>query len=147
MTPYPAPAPIPSQELTALVGSKWCETHQTLVVALDKKHLNPKEAMHKIWAICPDYNLVIVDDFVDVNNLSDVAWRALGNTDWRRDLEISRDTIDHYASGDLPRSFIGLDATSKTAEDGHPRGWPEEIFMTDDIVKKVDERWSAYGLQ
>jgi 4-hydroxy-3-polyprenylbenzoate decarboxylase len=147
MKPYPAPAPVPAAKLTALVGAKWCETNQTLIVALDKTHLKPKEAMHKIWAICPDYNLIILDEFVDVNNLSDVAWRALGNTDWRRDLEFSIGTADHYASSDLPRSFIGLDATSKTAEDGHPRGWPEEIFMSADIIKKVDERWSAYGLQ
>ncbi len=147
LAPYSAPAPIPGEKLTALVGSKWCETHQTLVIALDKTHLKPKETMHKIWDLCPDYNLVILDAFVDVNNLSDVAWRALGNTDWQRDLEFSRDNIDHYASSDQPRTFIGLDATSKTAEDGHPRGWPEEIFMSDDIIKKVDERWSAYGLQ
>jgi 4-hydroxy-3-polyprenylbenzoate decarboxylase len=147
INPYPAPAPIPSEKLTALVGSKWCETHQTLIVALDKSHLKPKEAMHKIWELCPDYNLIILDAFVDVNNLSDVAWRALGNTDWRRDLEFSTGLVDHYASGDLPRSFIGLDATSKTAEDGHPRGWPEEIKMTDDIIKKVDKGWSGYGLQ
>ncbi len=146
MKPYPAPAPIPADKLTALVGSKWCETHQTLVVALDKTHLKPKEAMRKIWELCPDYNLVILDDFVDVNNLSDVAWRALGNTDWRRDIAFSSGDVDHYASSDQPRSFIGLDATSKTVEDGHPRGWPEEIEMSADIIKKVDERWSAYGL-
>jgi 4-hydroxy-3-polyprenylbenzoate decarboxylase len=147
MKSYPAPAPIPAEKLTALVGSQWCETHQTLVIALDKTHLNPKEVIHKIWELCPDYNLVIVDAFVDVNNLSDVAWRALGNTDWRRDIAFSRGEVDHYASADQPRSFIGLDATSKTAEDGHPRGWPEEIAMTPEIVKKVDERWSVYGLK
>jgi len=144
---YPAPAPIPAEKLTALIGSKWCETHQTLIIALDKTRLKPKEAMRKIWEICPDYNLVIVDSFVDINNLSDVAWRALGNTDWRRDIAFSGGEVDHYASGDLPRSFIGLDATSKTAEDGHPRGWPEEIEMSADIIQKVDERWSTYGLQ
>ncbi len=144
---YPAPAPIASEKLTAIVGCKWCETHQTIVVALDKTRLKPKEAMRQIWAICPDYNLLILDDFVDVNNLSDAAWRALGNTDWRRDIAFSGGEVDHYASGDLPRSFIGLDATSKTSHDGHPRGWPEEIEMSADIVQKVDERWSSYGLQ
>ncbi len=147
MTAYPAPAPIPSEQLTALVGSKWRETHQTLLVALDKKTHQPKEAMRKIWELCPDYNLIILDDFVDVNNLSDAAWRALGNTDWHRDVAFSGGEIDHYASGDLPRSFIGIDATSKGAEDGHPRGWPVEIFMSPDVVKKVDERWATYGLR
>lgn len=147
LKPFPAPATIPADKLTALVGEKWCETHQTIVIALDKKLIRPKDAMRKVWEICPDYNLVILDDFVDVNNLSDVAWRALGNTDWQRDVAFSHGTIDHYASSDQPRSFIGLDATSKSADDGHPRGWPEEIFMDAAIVKKVDERWSAYGLQ
>lgn len=143
---HPAPAPIPVEQLNALVGSKWCETHQTLLVALDKKQMKPKEAMRKIWEICPDYNVVILDSFVDVNHLSDAAWRALGNTDWHRDVAFSQGDIDHYANSDLPRSFIGLDATSKNAEDGHPRGWPDEIFMSPEIVKKVDERWSTYGL-
>lgn len=144
--PNPAPAPIPVEQLNALVGSKWCETHQTLLVALDKKQMKPKEAMRKIWEICPDYNVIILDSFVDVNNLSDAAWRALGNTDWNRDIAFSQGDIDHYANSDLPRSFIGLDATSKNAEDGHPRGWPNEIFMSPEIVKKVDGRWSTYGL-
>lgn len=146
LAPFPAPAPVAAAQLTALVGEKWCETHQTLVIGLDKTRMKPKEAMHKIWAICPDYNLVILDSFVDVNNLSDAAWRALGNTDWRRDIVFSGGSVDHYAKSDQPRSFIGLDATSKTTEDGHPRGWPDEIFMSADIIKKVDERWSAYGL-
>ncbi len=147
LEPFPTPAPVPGEKLTALVGNKWCATHQTLVVAIDKTHLKPEEAMHKIWEICPDFNLVILDAFVDVNNLSNVAWRALGNTDWQRDLLFGVGTVDHYASSDQPRSFIGVDATTKTAEDGHPRGWPEEIAMTADIVKKVDERWSAYGFR
>ena len=147
LKPFPAPAVIPADKLTALVGEKWRETHQTIVIALDKKQMRPKDTMRKVWEICPDYNVVILDHFVDVNNLSDVAWRALGNTDWQRDVAFSHGTIDHYASSDQPRSFIGLDATSKGADDGHPRGWPEEIFMDAAIVKKVDERWSAYGLQ
>jgi 4-hydroxy-3-polyprenylbenzoate decarboxylase len=102
--------------------------------------------MHKLWALCPDHNLVLVDDFVEVNNLSDVAWRALGNTDWRRDVLIHRGPIDPYDHSDAPRGHIGIDATTKNAEDGHPRGWPEEIFMSPEITDKVTRRWPEYGL-
>ncbi len=146
MKPYPPPAPVAAEKLTALVGNKWCETHQTLVIALDKAQIKPKDAMKKIWEICPDYNLVILDHFVDVHNLSDVAWRALGNTDWQRDMLISRGAIDHYAErNDEARAHIGLDATSKDASDGHPRGWPEEIWMSPEMVERVNRRWTEYG--
>jgi 4-hydroxy-3-polyprenylbenzoate decarboxylase len=146
MTPFPPPAPVPTEPLTALVGNQWRETHQTLLVTLDKQQMSPKEAMHKIWAICPDYNLVILDQTVDVHNLSEVAWRTLGNVDWRRDLEISTGTVDHFdMDTSKPRGHIGIDATAKAKHDGHPRGWPKEIFMSTEIVERVNRRWSEYG--
>jgi 4-hydroxy-3-polyprenylbenzoate decarboxylase len=144
--PFPAAAALPGEAITQLVGSRWCETHGTLIVALDKQQHPPKDTMHKLWALCPDHNLVLVDDFVEVNNLSDVAWRALGNTDWRRDVLIHRGPIDPYDHSDAPRGHIGIDATTKNAEDGHPRGWPEEIFMSPEITDKVTRRWPEYGL-
>lgn len=147
MQSFPAPAPIPADKLTALVGNGWRESQQTLLVALNKKQVTPKEAMRKIWDICPDYNLVILDSNVDVNNPSDVAWRALGNVDWRRDIVISTGDIDHYAPGGNQRGHMGIDATSKGAENGHPRGWPEEIFMSAEVVERVTKRWQEYGLQ
>ncbi len=145
-TAFPAPAPLDSARITALVGERWRETQGTLLVAYDKTSLRPHDAMQQLWAICPDRNLILLDSNVDVNNLSDVAWRALGNTDWRRDVQISGG-IDHYAPPDAARGQIGIDATSKTAVDGHPRGWPEEIFMSPEIVERVTRRWKEYGLK
>jgi 4-hydroxy-3-polyprenylbenzoate decarboxylase len=145
LKPFPPPPPIPSEQVTALVGEQWRETHQTLMVALDKSQMKPKAAMRALWEICPDYNLVILDHKVDVNNLSDVAWRTLGNVDWQRDLEV-KGGIDHYAPADSPRGAVGIDATSKDATDGHPRGWPEEIFMSPEVIKKIDAKWAEYGI-
>ncbi len=145
MKPFPALQPLPTAEINAVVGERWREAYGTLLVALDKRQLKAKDAMHKLWAVCPDRNVVILDADVDLENLSDVAWRALGNTDWRRDMVINGD-IDHYAPADSARGQIGLDATSKNADDGHPRGWPEEIFMATDVVERVNRRWSEYGL-
>lgn len=147
LTPFPTPAPIPNDAVNALVGQNWRETHGTLLVALDKTQQTPKAAMRALWEICPDYNIVILDHDVDVNNLSDVAWRTLGNVDWRRDSEISTGAIDHYAPADSKRGHIGIDATSKNAADGHPRGWPEELFMSPEIVERVDQKWKSYGIK
>jgi len=91
-------------------------------------------------------NIVALDSFVDVHNLSDAAWRALGNVDWRRDIAIQGGPIDHFAGDDGPRGQIGIDATIKTAEDGHPRGWPVEIAMSEEVRRRVDEKWPEYGI-
>jgi 4-hydroxy-3-polyprenylbenzoate decarboxylase len=147
MTPFPEPAPVPEDKVTALVGDKWQMTHQTLLVALDKTRLKPKDAMRALWEIYPDVNIVILNVFVDVKNLSEVAWRTLGNVDWRRDIEILDGGIDHFAPADSPRGQIGIDATMKTAEDGHPRGWPEEIEMSGEIKALVDKKWKDYGIK
>ncbi len=148
VTPFPLPAPIPAEQVTALVGDKWLEKYQTIIVALDKSKLKPHEAMRKLWEICLDYNIVVLDHNVDIHNLSDVAWRALGNTDWRRDIEILGGPINPYdTDAKQSRGQIGIDATSKSAADGHPRGWPEEIFMSPEIVARVNERWAEYGVE
>ncbi|MEO8607809.1 MAG: menaquinone biosynthesis decarboxylase [Chloroflexota bacterium] len=147
MTPYPAPTPVDLDAVNKLVGEKWFFSHQTIIVALDKSQLKPKDAMAALWKLCPDYNLIIVDHDVDVKNLSDVAWRALGNTDWRRDARISTGEVDHFAPADGQRGYIGIDATEKDAADGHPRGWPEEIFMSPEVVALVDKKWKSYGIK
>jgi 4-hydroxy-3-polyprenylbenzoate decarboxylase len=147
MTPFAPPAPIPTEEVTKLVGENWRETRQTLIVALDKNRISPKEAMRALWKIAPDYNIVILDADVDVNNLSDVAWRTLGNVDWRRDILIITGEVDHFAPADGKRGYIGIDATSKIEADGHPRPWPEELFMSPEIVALVDQKWKQYGIK
>ena len=52
-TPYSPPAPLRADEVTALVGENWRETHQTLVVALDKSRCGAKEAMQFIVEAVP----------------------------------------------------------------------------------------------
>lgn len=146
--PFPAPAPISNDTITAMFGTQWALWQDSLlIVALDKARCTPQEAMEAVWKVAPDKNVLVLDANVDVNNLSDVAWRALGNVDWRRDIVIHGGPINPYdLRPDAPRGQIGIDATSKGAEDGHPRGWPEELFMSPEIVARVNERWTSYGI-
>jgi 4-hydroxy-3-polyprenylbenzoate decarboxylase len=41
---------------------------------------------------------------------------------------------------------MGIDATKKWPEEGHPRQWPDEIEMSPEVKALVDKRWREYGL-
>ena len=93
--------------------------------------------------------LIVVDDDVDVQDLSYTAWRVLNNVDWKRDTVFADgplDALDHAANWPRYGSKMGIDATRKTREEGMMRDWPDEIFMSDEIKKLVDSRWKEYGL-
>ncbi len=93
--------------------------------------------------------IVVVDDWVDVHNLSQVAWQALGNVDWSRDVVITDGPVDHLDHASYHHSFggkIGVDATAKLPEEGYLRGWPEVIRMTPQVKARIDEIWSSLGI-
>jgi 4-hydroxy-3-polyprenylbenzoate decarboxylase len=80
--------------------------------------------------------VVVVDSYVDVHALGEVAFRAFGNTDPVRDGALLGE------HGQL----LCLDATTKLAGEGYTRDWPADIVMTEAIKQRVDERWEQYGI-
>lgn len=93
--------------------------------------------------------IIVVDDDVDVHNLSYSAWRILNNVDWKRDVLITEgpvDALDHSSSFPRYGSKMGIDATRKSREEGMMRDWPDEIEMSDEIKKLVDRKWKSYGI-
>jgi len=92
--------------------------------------------------------LLMVDADVDVHNLSEVAWRVSANVDWRRDVVVVDgpvDALDHASPQPNYGGKIGLDATRKGPADGHPRPWPNDIVMSAEVRRLVEERWREYG--
>ena len=88
------------ERLNRLVGDNWsipCDG--VLIVAADKSQRRVREWFGALWRVCPDANLIVLDQGVDVRNLSEVAWRTLGNVDWRRDILINSGPVDHFAQG------------------------------------------------
>lgn len=93
--------------------------------------------------------LVIVDDFIDVQNPQEVWWYALNNIDPERDVRFSMgpmDDLDHSARGPAFGSKMGIDGTRKWAEEGFTRPWPEVIEMSTEVKVKVDELWARLNL-
>jgi 4-hydroxy-3-polyprenylbenzoate decarboxylase len=127
--------------------------HNLIIVSIKKRYPgHPFKVCYGLWGLglmMLTKAIVVVDEDVDVHNLSEVAWRVLGNVDWRRDVTIVDGPTDQLDHSSLRESFggkIGIDATAKDAGDGHDRGWPGELVMSPEIQALVDQKWSSYGL-
>ena len=128
--------------------------HNAALISIKKSYPgHAKKIIHGLWGkgqMMFAKLLIIVDDDVDVQNISYTAWRVLNNVDWKRDVVISDgplDDLDHAASFPRYGSKMGIDATRKTREEGMTRDWPDELFMSDEIKRLVDSRWKEYGLE
>ena len=56
------------------------------------------------------------------------------------------DLLDHAAPVCCVGHKMGIDATRKFPEEGHPREWPDEMLMSDEVIARVSKRWSEYGI-
>jgi 4-hydroxy-3-polyprenylbenzoate decarboxylase len=126
--------------------------HNAALISIKKSYPgHAKKIIHGLWGkgqMMFSKLLIIVDDDVDVQDISYTAWRVLNNVDWKRDIIISEgplDDLDHSASWPRYGSKMGVDATRKTREEGMTREWPKELFMSEEIQKRVTERWKEYG--
>ncbi|MDC7221084.1 MAG: menaquinone biosynthesis decarboxylase [Spirochaetales bacterium] len=94
--------------------------------------------------------IIVVDDDVDVQDVSKVMWKVFNNIDAERDLIKSPgplDTLDHASPRARFGTRLGIDATRKGPMDGHHREWPDDIVMTDEIKAQVDRRWKELGFE
>jgi 4-hydroxy-3-polyprenylbenzoate decarboxylase len=126
--------------------------HNLVVVSIRKRYPGqPQKVMYGLWGMGQMMfarNILVVDEDVNVQDLSEVAWRALANVDARRDLTIVDgpvDVLDHASPLPLIGGKLGIDATRKTATDGYTREWPPDITMDDETKRLVDQRWQEYG--
>ncbi|MCI0437718.1 MAG: menaquinone biosynthesis decarboxylase [Chloroflexi bacterium] len=127
---------------------------QNLVIVSIRKEYpgQARKVMHGLWGLgllMLTKTIIVVDHYVDVQNLSEVAWRVTANLDPARDVVFAEgpaDDLDHASH--IPRfgSKMGIDATAKGRMDGRAREWPPDIIMSDEIKKLVDGRWREYGV-
>ncbi len=127
--------------------------HNCCIISIKKSYPgHAKKIIHGLWGkgqMMFAKLLIVVDDDVDVQDLSYTAWRVLNNVDWKRDVVVADgplDDLDHSANFPRYGSKMGVDATRKTREEGMTREWPQELFMSDEMKKHVDSRWKEYGL-
>ena len=127
--------------------------HNLILVSIRKSYpLHARKVMHAIWGLGQamfSKCIVVVDEDVDVQNVREVAWKALNNIDPERDIQFVLgpvDSLDHSSRMPNYGSKMGLDATRKWKEEGFTRPWPDVIRMTDSVQQRVDQLWKKAGL-
>jgi 4-hydroxy-3-polyprenylbenzoate decarboxylase len=127
--------------------------HNLVIVSIKKRYPGQaRKVMSALWGMglmMLAKTIVVVSEHVNVHDLSEVAWRATGNIDPRRDLMILEgpmDDLDHAALRHRYGGKLGVDATEKSALDDVAQPWPEEITMTEKMRERVTRRWKDYGL-
>jgi 4-hydroxy-3-polyprenylbenzoate decarboxylase len=127
--------------------------HNLVLVSIKKRYPgHARKVIFGMWGLALlslSKAILVVDEWVDVQDLSRVAWQALGNVDWSRDTVIVDGPVDHLDHASYHHSFggkIGVDATAKRPEEGYSRGWPEVVQMTPEVKRRIDEIWGKLGI-
>jgi 4-hydroxy-3-polyprenylbenzoate decarboxylase len=127
--------------------------HNLILVAIRKSYPgHARKVMSAIWGLGQamfSKCIVVVDEDVDVQNVREVAWKALNNIDPERDIQFTLgpvDSLDHASR--LPNfgSKMGVDATRKWPGEGFTRPWPGVIEMSPEVKARVDLLWKKAGL-
>jgi 4-hydroxy-3-polyprenylbenzoate decarboxylase len=126
--------------------------HNCLIVSIKKEYPGQvRKVASALWGMGQmmlTKVIVVVDEEVNVQNCSEVAWKVLSNVDPERDVFFQKgplDVLDHASSTPGYGSKVGIDGTKKSRWEGHSRTWPDEITMTEGIKRLVDRRWKEYG--
>ncbi len=127
--------------------------HNLILVAIRKSYPgHARKVMSAIWGLGQamfSKCIVVVDEDVDVQNVREVAWKALNNIDPERDIQFTMgpvDSLDHASRLINYGSKMGVDATRKWPGEGFTRPWPEVIRMSEDVKQRVDALWKKAGL-
>jgi 4-hydroxy-3-polyprenylbenzoate decarboxylase len=127
--------------------------HNMAFISIDKSIPgHARKVINALWGL-GQFTLtkiiVVFDKDVDIQNIKDVIWRLGNNVDPQRDIIIQQgpvDVLNHAAPETGFGSKMGIDATKKTAEEGHKRVWPPVIEMPEEIKTLVTKNWKEYGL-
>ena len=128
--------------------------HNLVIVSIKKEYPGQaQKVMYALWGLglmMLAKAIIVVDDYVNVQDVSEVAWRVTNNLDASRDIIIASgpvDDLDHASPTPKFGSKVGIDATAKGPMEGRQREWPPDILMSDEIKTLVDGKWAEYGIQ
>lgn len=128
--------------------------HNLVIVSMKKEYPGQaRKVMHGLWGMglmSLTKGIIVVDHFVDVQNVSEVAWRVTANMDPAQDFVFTSgpiDDLDHASATPRFGSKVGIDATVKMPQEGgRTREWPPDVVMSPEIKALVDRKWASYGI-
>ncbi len=127
--------------------------HNLVLVTIKKRYPgHARKIMSALWGMGQamfSKCIVVLDHGMDLRNYAEVVLQALNHIDPERDIQFALgpvDSLDHAARLANFGSKMGIDATRKWPEEGFTRPWPDEIKMSPEVKKRVDELWAQLGL-
>jgi len=125
-----------------------------MIVAIRKSYPGQaRKIMNAIWSLGQAMFtkvVIVVNHDVNVQDGSEVVWKALCAIDPERDIQFVLgpvDTLDHAARMQDYGSKMGIDATRKWPGEGYQGRWPDEIKMDAATKARVDALWPQLGLK
>ena len=99
--------------------------HNLVIVSIKKEYPGQaQKVMYALWGLglmMLAKAIIVVDDYVNVQDVSEVAWRVTNNLDASRDIIIASgpvDDLDHASPTPKFGSKVGIDATAKGPMEG-----------------------------
>ncbi len=129
-------------------------SYRIAVVSIKKAYAgHAKRIMQGVWSFLRQFVytkfVIVVDDDINCRDWKDVMWAISTRMDPVRDIVTVENTPIDYLDFASPESGLGgklgLDATNKMGNETH-REWGREIYMKEDVVKKVDALWENLGI-
>lgn len=123
---------------------KLLKEYGILIVSIKKESKKQIEKMAELLyqqEITSSVKIIIfVDQEIDVEDKSMIAWISSGNIDPKRDSIILKGSKKTY-------SKIFIDATRKSLKrDGFKRDWPNIVVSDEETIRKIDQKWNSLGL-
>ena len=123
--------------------------HNLVVISIKKAYPgHARKVCNALWGtgqIMFTKTVVVVDEDVDVHNLTEVLWRVTGSLDPVRDVFFNEgpvDQLDHSTNLACYGGKMGIDGTRKIpGEAGYEREWPELVTMNDEVKQDVSKKW------
>ncbi len=111
----------------ARIAFNECRSRVILITVKKDKKANSPYFIKKIKnsKIAGEGIIVLYDHEIDINDDSVLLWKIFNNVDPQRDII-------------MEKGMMIIDATKKGIADGHTREWPDDIMMSEDIIKKID---------
>src|ERR687897_558354 len=123
--------------------------HNIVIISIDKRYPgHARKIMNAVWGLGQlmfSKTIIVVDQDIDVQNLSEVAWIVGTHYDPQRDIQFTRGPVDDLEdASDLAAygSKMGVDATRKWKSEGFSRQWPTRISTTEEAGRKAEAQWN-----
>jgi len=124
------------------------------IVSMKKRYPGQaKKVMFGLWGtgqLALTKMLVIVDEDVNIHDINDVIWAVTTRTDPARDIlildRVPTDTLDPSSPILNLGSKIGIDATTKSKEEGFEGEWQEQAKPDEKTSELVSTKWKEYGI-